>query len=287
MKLALAALAAVFTYVQADMPSDEDIKELGLDPEQTAQADDMLLTDHQYNCFFVKGAPNCTAEDTRTGFDTHVTPWTQYFNSRRQKYVIPMKVNSRSYPSRLLPTLWNSLNWAKNHFAEHTAIELQFVDDHETGLYFSDGFLAPRYIKDCWSFVGDITRYNKAQYNKRTGQQMDFGWCHARPGSIVHEVMHALGFVHEHSRPDRDDYLYNVRDRNVNCQKYVPGRLDLSGLAYDFGSIMHYPSGKCGGMRVRRQYGRKSIGQRTALSANDIRGINDIYNKNGPKFARG
>jgi Notch-like protein len=64
-------------------------------------------------------------------------------------------------------------------------------------------------------------------------------------GTIVHELLHALGFWHEQSRPDRDDYitlaLENVRaDLAYNFDKYTLNDVDLLGTAYDYESIMHY-----------------------------------------------
>ena len=38
-------------------------------------------------------------------------------------------------------------------------------------------------------------------------------------GNIVHEIAHSLGFFHEHSRPDRDEYVHINLD-NVEGGEY-------------------------------------------------------------------
>lgn len=64
---------------------------------------------------------------------------------------------------------------------------------------------------------------------------------------ILHELMHVLGFFHEHNRPDRDDYV-EIHWDNIasgakkNFKKQPHSNLTHLNTSYDFASIMHYPS---------------------------------------------
>lgn len=68
-----------------------------------------------------------------------------------------------------------------------------------------------------------------------------------RLGSIVHEMIHALGFRHMQSTYNRDDYVQIVWE-NVqpgtehNFRLYDADTVTNFGMDYDFGSVMHYSS---------------------------------------------
>jgi len=138
-----------------------------------------------------------------------------------------------------------------------------------------------------------------ANLGKQTGRQTNIylGWCRYEQhrGSIVHEILHSLGFWHEHSRPDRDDHvqimwnhIVSGAENNFNKGTYV----DVLGTEYDFNSIMHYPHN---GFSV--EYNSKStirpltalnkwetMGQRVRLSPHDITEIRKLYQcASGPR----
>ena len=54
----------------------------------------------------------------------------------------------------------------------------------------------------CWSYVGMQPEL------ANLGQELSLGDECWRKGIIVHELTHALGFFHEHSRFDRDAYIF-------------------------------------------------------------------------------
>ncbi|XP_068932066.1 astacin-like metalloendopeptidase [Petaurus breviceps papuanus] len=102
-------------------------------------------------------------------------------------------------------------------------------------------------------------------------------------GIVLHELMHVVGFWHEHSRADRDHYIYiswkNIRPgfeinfiKSQNSNMLVP---------YDYTSVMHYGRyafSKNGNTTIIPLAGPDiPIGQRWNLSTSDIARVNRLY----------
>ena len=63
-------------------------------------------------------------------------------------------------------------------------------------------------------------------------------------GTIMHELLHIVGFQHEQSRSDRDEYVDIVMDNIVQQQAMQKNfnRHDTKNLViYDYNSVMQYP----------------------------------------------
>ncbi|KAM3860879.1 zinc metalloproteinase nas-4-like [Diretmus argenteus] len=102
-------------------------------------------------------------------------------------------------------------------------------------------------------------------------------------GNLCHEIIHALGLHHEHTRPDRDQHIsvqwQNIMSRRQKNFKVKYG--NTMNLPYDINSIMHYgqfffTADKYSPTIVAR-HGPGQMGQRTHLSPLDIRKINKLY----------
>ncbi|XP_020492740.2 hatching enzyme 1.2 isoform X4 [Labrus bergylta] len=125
--------------------------------------------------------------------------------------------------------------------------------------------------KGCASFVGC-----------RGGAQPLYHSQKCSVGNLCHEIIHALGLHHEHTRKDRDDYVA------VQWDSIMPGREknfalkygNTQNLPYDINSIMHYGSyffSVDGNPTVLPFEVGVQMGQRTHLSHLDIQRINKLY----------
>ncbi|CCD63206.1 Metalloendopeptidase [Caenorhabditis elegans] len=106
-------------------------------------------------------------------------------------------------------------------------------------------------------------------------------------GTIVHELMHAVGFFHEQSRQDRDSYIDVVWQNVMNgaddqFEKYNLNVISHLDEPYDYASIMHYGpyafSGSGKKTLVPKKSGSERMGQRVKFSDIDVRKINKLYN---------
>ncbi|XP_034668653.1 seminal metalloprotease 1-like isoform X1 [Drosophila subobscura] len=109
-----------------------------------------------------------------------------------------------------------------------------------------------------------------------------------RMGSIIHELLHVLGFEHQHVAQDRDEYVQivweNISPENIinffNNETYIGW--NNYGEEYDYGSVMHYISNAFAKnisqpTIVALKTGGSKMGQRRGLSKTDVRKLNKMY----------
>ena len=187
-----------------------------------------------------------------------------------------------------------------SYYAIYGIIILCYIWYHHIMLYMVSSYYACALC--CHSCVSGVGRVGGEQ--ELTVGDDTTSFCQ-RKGTIMHELGHLIGFWHEHSRPDRDDYVTIVQENipeyaKVNFRKYDHGVVDSRGVKYDYASIMHYKR-KVGYVNrvlhvtcfcliqafgnnqvtiIPKQKGVK-IGQRKYLSPLDIKQANILYNCKG------
>ncbi|MBI3279279.1 MAG: hypothetical protein HYZ57_05490 [Acidobacteria bacterium] len=106
-------------------------------------------------------------------------------------------------------------------------------------------------------------------------------YCSA--GNIIHEIGHAFGLWHEHTREDRNTFVIinwaNIQpSATYNFDQQILYGDDIG--SYDYGSVMHcsaYAFSDNGLPTIETIPAGIPIGQRSGLSSGDINGIRTMY----------
>nr|QNH72393.1 toxin candidate TRINITY_DN31672_c0_g1_i1 [Pachycerianthus borealis] len=178
-----------------------------------------------------------------------------------------------------------------------------------------DQSLGTKYLAVFESAVKEIESKTCVRFITRK-YELDFAWIHKGDGCfssvgkkggrqtvsfgtncdfhqiVLHELMHLLGFYHEHSRTDRDKYV-KIMYANIApglegaFEEHSQQLIDNLGLPYDYDSILHYgryffsKNGKP--TIVPTQNPNAKIGNKVHLSSLDIQKVNTLYNCSDPR----
>lgn len=159
---------------------------------------------------------------------------------------------------------------ALSHIEQKTGLRFVPYDTQADALVFQSG------SEHCESTLGRLGGLQPIRLNKKCG------WS-----EIVHEVLHALGFIHEQSRSDRDRFVEVVWG-NID-EKFWPQFQKLSedlmgptkDTPFDYRSIMLYERdlfAKQEGMLTLKTKTERGIEpSRAGLSQEDIRRIKALF----------
>jgi hypothetical protein len=144
-----------------------------------------------------------------------------------------------------------------------------------------------RKVMDLWQVASNVSFVPRAGTDKRY-LLIRKGKCVTNPTMydtplevsgdlecIGHELGHGIGLIHEHQRPDRDDYIVVHTPALRGKSQYEKLKRD-DCLPYDLGSIMHYDN-----QRLWGKHGLEITRQDNVPSEADRKGVAEMYANKG------
>ncbi|CAH3019601.1 unnamed protein product [Porites evermanni] len=192
-------------------------------------------------------------------------------------------VDSERWPNAVIPYVFDC-SVANMESAVAATLQAMRMWESKTCIRFVERTTEKAYLElfrgqGCWGHVG----HHGYKTQISIGDNCDFQHV------MEHELGHTVGFWHEQSRPDRDNYISviweNVLDGLASAfekRKWNTEVVDF-GVPYDFASIMHYPFtafSKNGKPTIRNIVDMQGKTPYIVLSDGDARQTNAMYKCN-------
>lgn len=232
---------------------------------------DMNLTEEQYQMLY--SAPEYGSLETMP-----------FFEQKRKKRKAVRRTDLR-WPDGVLP-----YTFADGHF---TTKELYIM---KTAMREWEKYTCIKFREKTSSDVNFVRIQNGHGCNSQLGMvggeqilNLDINGCRWK-GLYLHEIGHAIGLVHEHQLPNRDDYIdiiyANVApSMRVWFQKYQSREVNQFDVNYELSSVMHYGTtafssdGRSTTIRPKNKTSTDIIGKvwRKELAFSDVKAVNRMY----------
>ncbi|KAH6942999.1 hypothetical protein HPB50_013583 [Hyalomma asiaticum] len=189
--------------------------------------------------------------------------------------------DSKLWPDGFIPYTTDSKLGSKDNLAKIR--EAMDSIEEKTCLRFvprkdQKDYVKLRSLRGCYSYLG-----------RNGGEQaLSLGDGCLYKGTIVHELLHAVGFYHEHTRPDRDEYVDVFLDNVLSKHKRQFTKIDPDKIRsltpFDYDSIMLYGSDAFTRRKGLHTIVAKdgtlltAVYEKPGLSDSDVRRIEMLYN---------